>query len=147
MLHRALMAFVLAITAPTIIGCQKSDLPQRAPVEGTVTLDGEPLTTGWVQFTPDTAAGNRGPVAVGPIDTNGRYRLKTDSNETVPDGAVLGTHRVSIEARAPRTSEIDTLPRLLIPERYTTAETSGLTAEVKPITVNEINFTLIRQTR
>ena len=42
-----------AIWLVMLVGCQQSDLPLRAPVEGIVTLDGVPLPRGTVTFVPD----------------------------------------------------------------------------------------------
>jgi hypothetical protein len=57
-------------------------------VEGTVTLNGEPLAGAKVTFTPD-----EGRPATGVTNQEGRYRLTT---KKANDGAAVGRHRISI---------------------------------------------------
>src|SRR5438105_2908960 len=72
--------------------------PKVAPVSGKVTHKGQPLTSGDVIFTPaggmDGAAGQ---IATGQIGSDGTYRLTTFNTG---DGAVLGTHKVTVVARS-----------------------------------------------
>lgn len=111
-----------------LAGCSSGpSLPPLAPVSGLVTLDGVPLTRGEVQFVPDTRQNVPGPPAVGNIGPDGRYRLHIAET----DGAVIGAHRIRVVARAAPRGDWDSLPLLIIPERYIQPETSGLTAEVK----------------
>ena len=73
-----------------VAGCTSSATqPPTAPVSGTVTLDGQPLTHGKIRFYPA-----EGRMAYGDIE-NGRYRLTT-FNEG--DGAEPGQHTVTVEA-------------------------------------------------
>src|SRR3954464_3770610 len=74
-----------------------SDKPKVAPVSGKVTQKGKPLTTGDVLFTPSGGPdGAAGQVATGQIGPDGTYRLTTFNTG---DGAVLGTHKVTVTAR------------------------------------------------
>jgi hypothetical protein len=130
-----------AVIVCTVAGCGGAELPKRAKVTGIVTLDGKPLTYGRVQFVPDRAQGNQGPIAVGVIDETGRYRLSTDRELDGDDGAVLGFHRVCVEATPPPQDIADS-PRSPIPAQYNRPETSQLTAEVKDVDVNDIPFAL-----
>ncbi|MBN2295229.1 MAG: hypothetical protein JXM70_22555 [Pirellulales bacterium] len=114
------------------------DLPPLAPVSGTVTLDGKPIPRGTVQFSPDNSKGTRGAPAVGRIDSEGRYTLKTAGE----DGAIVGFHKVRIEARREPRNEMDTMPPSLVPERYMNPDTSGLTFEVKAGEENKIDLPL-----
>jgi hypothetical protein len=128
--------------------------PERVPVTGRVTYQGDPVTTGTIYFWPD-----EGPQARGTLGPDGRYRLRTFEKE---DGAVLGEHRVTIEAKevsagGPDPKSMDEefelfsdpdaeslgRPRLrwLVPEEYADRATSGLTAEVTP-GENTIDFSL-----
>ena len=64
------------------------DGPPLAPVEGTVTLDGEPLPIAVLEFQPQ-----RGSPSYGETDKSGRYHLLYSP---VRDGALLGKHTVRI---------------------------------------------------
>lgn len=59
-------------------------------VSGRITVDGEPVPDGVVMFYPEA-----GPTAVGEIRPDGTYSLTTQKQG---DGAVVGTHRVTIQA-------------------------------------------------
>jgi hypothetical protein len=122
-----------------LAGCGSS-LPPRAPVAGLVTLDGQPLVRGTVTFAPDRGQGTIGPVAVGEIGADGRYRLTTDRHGAGGDGAVVGFHRVRVQSR--EAGEPGTLVRSLIPERYGDPATSGLTAKVEAGKENHIDLEL-----
>lgn len=151
------LAFALLLTAA---GCGRS-LPPVAPVSGRVTVAGKPVTTGAVWFYPSAS----GRPAIGQISPDGRYTLATFA---AGDGALLGEHRVVIEAReiertsaAPpkaaaelpadlpeevrREMEAGMLLRekvtWLVPEAYAAASTTPLRAAVKPGR-NTIDFDL-----
>jgi hypothetical protein len=118
----------LAIALATMFGCG-SDRMKDAPVEGKVTYQDKPLEFGTVLFQPDI-----GPPASGEIAPDGTFHLSTYAQG---DGAVLGSHRVSIscaERRAGAASPATDEPgagRSLIPEKYSFPGSSGLTAQVK----------------
>jgi hypothetical protein len=132
----------LAVTA-LAAGCSRS-LPPVARVSGRVTLAGKPVSTGMVMFHPE-----HGRAALGQIDNDGRYTLTTFHKG---DGAVLGPHRVTIEARTveggpppPKVMSTeeemknaatlypsDSRIRWIVPEKYASAATTPLSADVKP---------------
>lgn len=103
------------------VGCGDTNY---ATVSGTVTLDGQPVPRGMVQFVPV----NDMPTATGEIGPNGEYRLMSAEKT----GAYVGKHRVRVEARAVPKDERDSFPASLIPERYNSEETSKLEFEVTP---------------
>jgi hypothetical protein len=78
-------------------GCGRG--PQWAAVEGTVTVDGQPVSNIEVVFVPDPARGSNGPRAAALTDEQGHYRLHGDKGE---EGAVVGQHRVLIVDNATR---------------------------------------------
>jgi hypothetical protein len=112
------LLFASLLLAPCL-GCGDTNY---ATVSGTVTLDGQPLPRGMVQFVPV----NDMPTATGEIGADGKYKLSTADQS----GAYVGKHKVRIEARAEQKDERDTFPVSLIPERYTSEETSKLEYEV-----------------
>jgi hypothetical protein len=82
---------IVCLSAP---GC---DAPpyQLAPVHGTVTLDGQPLSGANVMFAPRARGDevNAGKPAFGQLQPDGSYVLGTYDDE---DGAVVGEHSVTI---------------------------------------------------
>jgi hypothetical protein len=132
---RSIVALALLLTA--ILGCSRKHGMETAPVSGKVTYKGKPVPNGTVMFVPA-----EGPAATGEIGPDGSYRLTT----YVPnDGAVLGSHKVSITALQDTGGGLPEqrsgTPPSLLPPKYLSHDTSGLTAEVKP-SDNQVNFDL-----
>ena len=124
----------LGLTATLLVclllaGCETG--PALAPVEGTVTLDGNPVQGAEVEFEP---TGEGGRPSVGITDANGHYELDYTMKEK---GALLGEHIVRIttegvgdededeggeESTRPTDEELDEGPRagstVPIPARY-----------------------------
>lgn len=122
-----------AVTAVMLLagslGCQPSG-PTIVPVSGKVLLDGKPLTQGNVLTHP---SGGRG--ANGVIQPDGTFRLKTGNRE----GAMIGTHKVGViayEGKAGSGPEA-VGGKIVVPDRFTNPETSGLTIEVSTADRNE----------
>ena len=146
---------ILAMTAlaatVSATGCNFG--PTMAPVTGKVTYQGKAVAEGTVTFYP--VAGGR--PSTGKIQSDGTYEL---SSSEPGDGAVVGEYKVAIEARrvsnappAPKTFQEElamehkpqpqgnTRVEWLVPEEFSSAETSGLTATVEDKS-NVINFDL-----
>lgn len=120
-----------------LVGCGGPKGPQLYPVTGTVTYNGNAVPNATVSFQPDN-----GPIAVSSTNSEGKFTLRTNAGE----GAVPGTYKVAIAAvesdssRANMTPEdlqrmssdgsLNKPPKSLIPEKYKSFTTSGLTAEV-----------------
>jgi hypothetical protein len=144
------LGFVVAATLSVCVGCDSG--PPIAPVVGTVTYKGQPVPEGTVTFYPQ--AGGR--PAVGQIQSDGSYNL---AYLKPGDGAVLGAYKVAIESR--RVTNVAPGPKSfteelaaegapppppvkvewLVPEKYSSAESSGLTATVEDKS-NVIDFKL-----
>ena len=69
------------------IGCGPGG-PEIAPVQGTVTMDGDPLPNASVVFVPEN-----GRPAGATTDSQGRYKLTFSEGR---EGAMLGKHKVRI---------------------------------------------------
>lgn len=120
--------------------------PHTYPVTGVVMLAGEPVEGATVVFVSEPSDGSSQVAAVGRTDQAGRFRLRTFRDG---DGAVAGSHAVQIEkltwVRQPADHPEDSAPSepvSLLPERYRTAATSGLTATVTPSRTNDYRFDL-----
>lgn len=119
---------VLFVATLVASGC--GDSSGLAPVHGVVTLDGEPLTEGFVFVTP-----TEGKMAKGTIQPDGTFILGTNSDS---DGAQVGTHPVTV---LPPTAEEGKPPSVVarsLPNKYSIAATSGITVDVQPNTDNEL---------
>lgn len=121
---------IVAFGIIAIPGCGSSEvLPETAPVSGTVTLGGVPLTNGTVTFHPE-GEGNPG---YGEIKEDGTFELTTYE---LKDGAVLGRHIVTVEVFQGATPEESPLPGSeqelsIVPAKYASPDTSPLRFEVK----------------
>jgi hypothetical protein len=81
-----------------VLGCGRSDPYATVPVSGVATCNGKPIANGVVNFTPlpdqeGRSEGNRGRVALGKTDSEGRFTLTTYQNN---DGAISGRHTVTV---------------------------------------------------
>lgn len=112
-----------------LAGCGESR-PETARVSGTVEFDGELMTTaqyGSVVFTP-----TGGRLAKGRIESDGSFELSTFRSG---DGAITGIARVGVSATVdgPGSSPEEKYQgvRWLIPMKFGSGDTSGLTCEVQ----------------
>jgi hypothetical protein len=149
-----LLLGLACLTGALLGGCGG---PRVAKVSGRVTYAGRPVSGGKVLFYPEA-----GRMALGEIGPDGRYTLTTFQPG---DGALIGGHRVAIEAtrvgpgsyQAPKNlaeekersrgagpggkvlvaGKVD----WLVPEKYARPELSGLTATVRGGR-NDIDFDL-----
>ena len=129
--HSAPRFAVLAAAAVSLvsaIGCSRSSSDTLVPVAGTVTVNGNPLTTGSVTFHPDSDSGNMTQhIPTGTIDSQGNYRLSTATKA----GAPPGSYQVTVTAQGPIDPKNPYAPPThLIDRKYADPATSGLTMQV-----------------
>lgn len=124
-----------------IVGCSRA--PARAPVEGQVIYDGQPLQFGTVMFQPPS-----GQPSQARIRPDGTFTMETFGHGP---GAIVGRCRVRItcyESDAPGAdgamAEEPVTGRMLIPERYGQYATSNLEVEVQPGRNKPLLFELAR---
>ena len=121
----------VVFTGLLAVGCSPSDVGH---VQGKVTVGGQPLPHGSVVF--EDAA--RGIAVFAPLQTDGSYRALTYDKRGLP----AGNYRVAITPNVIGTGESPLVaplkppppppPGPSIPEKYTDAQTSGLTIQVQP---------------
>jgi hypothetical protein len=132
-MRSALYCCVLLTLAVVAVGCRHRgvDLP-KAPVSGRVTYHGKPLGFGRIAFVHSS-----GQAAGGELADDGAFTLT----------AYQGPNSISVECYDYQRPGCKTGPsrtgndKSLIPERYMSYGTSGLTFEVKP-NDNKAEFTL-----
>ncbi len=134
-----------AIGLMMVVGCgDDSGLAKRYSVTGTVKYKGEPVPKGTITFTPAETGGR---AAAGDIQ-NGKYSLSTTG--VANDGALPGRYRVTVTGVEVDTAEMKAIAKggqfhhdevfaksvkaakKLVPSKYNLADTSDLSAEVKP---------------
>jgi hypothetical protein len=134
-----------AMLVGSVGGCSGDS--STASVQGHVSYQGKPVTTGTIVFYP-----SHGRASVGSIREDGSYEI---------EGAPVGTHAVTIEAfevtggqPVPKSLEEElhgargkgrtSPPKTTwqVPEKYASKSKTTLSAGVEPGKVNEINFEL-----
>jgi hypothetical protein len=143
--RRCSFALFFAVVGLAALGCSESgdELP-RESVSGTVTLDGQPLADGAIQFSP--IAGGTGPtptISGGATIQDGRFAVPRET------GLVPGNYKVAINASAgtPKaltkmapTPKVPLILKELIPAKFNAR--SELTAEIKTGGSDNLKFEL-----
>jgi len=145
-LFKLQFSLVLTLAAIGVSGCSGGNKgPARAPVQGTITLDGQPLQNALVRFVPQ--APTTGPAAMTSVE-EGKFELP------LKYGPLVGSHRVEIVRceLEPDPEDVEAVQKYLaerkkrkrvpgIPARYN--EQSSLSAEVSAKGPNEFQFDLV----
>jgi hypothetical protein len=133
----------ITLLAVAASGCGRGgkQIPNRVPVSGRVTLAGQPLAYGTVQFVPESPEGHSAMATI----KAGSFTLA--SAESFP-GVVKGSYKVSIVSPQPidpsnRPSDpfSPEANKSNIPNRYGNIETSGLAVEVNA-PIRDLTFDL-----
>lgn len=99
-------------------GCGESGT-QVVPFHGRVTIDGEPLSHGFVRFVP-----KGGRTSDAELNSDGTFELRYSADKR---GAEIGSHRVEVAANE---TLGPTRVKWHAPKQYASIATSGLTHEV-----------------
>lgn len=133
---RSAQHIVSLVVVLVIAGCGGS---KDATVQGNVTLDGSPITTGTIVFIPSVG----GTQVYGAIEDSGSYELFTGQERGLQPGEYVAT----VVAREKPASNVTELGgpappgKAITPRWYAAKETSGLNFTVAP-GANEINLEL-----
>ena len=109
--------FWLPLLIVAAIGCGDGR-PKRVPVSGQVLIDGTPVKGGSIQFVPEGARASSSD-----LDEEGRFTLRCFEEN---DGAVTGTHKVKVAARAMEGEKL----RWYAPQKYADLDLADLTVEI-----------------
>jgi len=128
-------SIVLLLACFSLPGCSKSGIPGLVPVHGTVFFEGAPLEEATIAFKP--AEGTEGArMAIAKTDEQGKFQLMTLNPG---DGIKPGTYTVTVTKiivdveKAKRVPEHEAQPVIhLVPERYTSYQTSGIELTIGP---------------
>jgi hypothetical protein len=136
---RSLQGVVGLLAIALLIGCGGS---KEATVQGAVTLDGSPITTGTIVFIP-VAGGTQ---VYGAIENSGNYELFTGQERGLLPGEYVATVVAREKPANNVTEQGGPAPpgKAITPRWYAAKETSGLSFTVVP-GANEINLELTSQ--
>jgi hypothetical protein len=113
-----------------LAGCGKPGPGKLYPVSGKVTINGKPMTSGFVGFAPEASPGTGSRaqfMATGTIGSDGTYEIKTDGKP----GAPLGKYKATINPGMPTTKEeAANMGKLPFDRSYTDPAKSPLAVEV-----------------
>jgi hypothetical protein len=139
MAMRVQIGWSIGVACLLLAGCSGGDL--GAEVSGSVTLDGKPIGPGTVSFVP--AAGDGNP-AVGTIQPDGSYFMKTSRADGLPPGKYRVAVTVYEATKSAPGERSMTMPALVTPSKYTKSDSSGLEYDVVPGS-NSIDIALTSQ--
>jgi hypothetical protein len=122
--------WILAMGLVVMAGCG-SPRPNRSPLQGKVTYEGNPVVYGLVIFNPDTEKGNKGVFGTAEIN-DGVYQTNPDY------GPTLGAMRVNVQvydSKPPANHMLVNIPDLAadIPSGTSTWDFQLTAKDVKPI--------------
>lgn len=115
---------LLVCLACVVAGCAKPG-PAVTEVRGTVTYQGQPVTTGMVKFSPVSLEGEAVRPATGAIGADGTYQIAAFPGRK---GSRPGEYQVAIVSYTG--SFMDGTAKYLVPKKYAEPKTSGLKASV-----------------
>jgi hypothetical protein len=136
---RSLRALAIALSLSTISACGSSDGLNRQAVTGTVTWEGQALSTGAILFEPAT---NESGTTVGSTIKNGKFSIARDQGP-VPGDYVVRIYSSSGTQAAPIDGQSERSPRPMLerlPATYNAK--SELRAQVTARRPNRFQFEL-----
>ncbi len=125
--HSSAWRLATAIGLASVVGCGG---PYDSSVSGSVLLNGNAIETGTVSFIPMGG----GPAAYARIGTGGEYTIRTGREDGLPSGEYAVTVVAHEPAASLQTANGGPPPvgKLLTPEWYRSADSSGLKYTVNP---------------
>ena len=130
-LRKAVVPLLVLTTLVVVGGCGPSSSLDLAPVSGTVTFRGQPLTQGEGQVIFIPQGQTKGPQGIGTIKPDGTYEMTTANKP----GAIVGTHKVTVVCRrkvSAQEAKNLVLGELIIPGKYANPVLTPLEITVEP---------------
>ena len=137
------ISIIFVLLCLPVMGCGNRAPFKTEPIDGTVTLENQPLVGAIVGLSPMDSEQKP---AYAKSDSQGKFRVTSVEGGLNGKGAMAGIYKICVsknaQVRALSSEELkylksrglkekfDTIS--LIPEKYVSTETSGLTFEVKP---------------
>jgi predicted small secreted protein len=149
-MFRILLVSAIVLNLFLLAGCNQSSAIKTDVVTGKITLDGQPLTDAYVNFTPQNGGGN---AAYSITDKNGVYKLQTSqgkANAGTTQGEYLVTiHKSVFEPTGKKITNSETKEltdelksREIVPDIYKNPKKSKLSAVVVTGQTNTFDFDL-----
>lgn len=147
-MKRNMLILFAVVYCAVQLGCGPTP-PPTVPASGIVTMDGKPLDGAAISLMSD-----KGVMALGQTDANGKFTLKTAIGSNTYDGAIAGSHKVGISKTAndgkadddgskPATTDPQQMASrmggmatstvkvtYIVPQRFGSPATSGLTLDI-----------------
>jgi hypothetical protein len=96
------MSFLFALGGLVLLSGCGDGSSKLVPVSGKVTINGKPLTSGWVSLRPDKSKGNTfGGEPMGEVNAQGEYTIQTNGQP----GAPLGAYKVVVSSTGATTED------------------------------------------
>lgn len=133
------------VIVATVVGCgSKSDGPVTYPVTGVVTLADQPVADAIVTFQPrSTDAGAAGAQATSGPGGTFEVTLILDGGRAEKKGLPAGAYDVTVtKIETPKSIEMGSQPKNVLPAKYADAKSSGLEATVETEGENRFEFKL-----
>jgi hypothetical protein len=119
---------ILSLSYALMTGCSSKPAEKLVPVEGKVTFDGKPLTTGTVIFHPDSSRGNNSQEEPrGKVEADGSFKVSTRKGSP---GAAPGWYKIAIIAQKKTDPKDPYSIAWITPQRLADPEKSGMALEV-----------------
>jgi hypothetical protein len=121
---------LVMVAALLVCGCGSGK--QLLPVSGTVTLNGQPLKAGNVQFVPEASGPQAEEIPIGEV-RDGKYELATRGKKGAPPGkykVVVHADQFSGDSAPKAKAGTMEMPKSLINLRYTLPGSTPLAKEV-----------------
>ena len=138
--HLIVTMLSLILITTSFSGCNGStDSRPAVEINGTVTLDGDPLQEGSIQF----SSPKTGESAYANLDANGHYSISFPQADIGTEYEIIVNPPVVEEENAMALAEKPKAKSTMkIPAKYSNRTTSGLKAKIQQAGSNEANFEL-----